>query len=433
MAQIIKNRRGSLDRLSANTGSLQKGEILIATGSSKLSNVTNGQGLVFAVVESGSVVAANRILQGNTPQIFSASQYGHLLDGVPFYASSSKTLYLLNADGNNAIDLSGNISDFSSSVSSSLANLSSSVASVTGDFSSSVATSFSASAYNLNAVSAAFHHDIFDFGGLSASIAVDFSASAASVNNLSYSVDSRLDTIETSIGSGGSLGTRVSDLEALTGSYATTGSNTFTDGQTIQGNIVIESNGQIRIESNTADTLFGMYDGNSILGAYYQMWGNNHASATQRGSAEFVYDNRNGGESGFNIASFNGSTWVRKFRVDDNGAQVTGSLEVTNGITGSLFGTSSWALNTLSAFTASNIEGGATNYIPVFNTPTSLTSSVIYQSGSHVAINQTAFTSGDPEALYVFQTHPTSFNVITGRGNSNNYLQLNIQIGRAHV
>ena len=51
MAQIIKNRRGSLDRLSSATGSLQKGEILIATGSSKLTGVTNGQGLVFAAVE----------------------------------------------------------------------------------------------------------------------------------------------------------------------------------------------------------------------------------------------------------------------------------------------------------------------------------------------------------------------------------------------
>ena len=116
MAQIIKNRRGSLDRLSSATGSLQKGEILIATGSSKLTGVTNGQGLVFAAVESGSVVAANRVLQGAVAPIFSASIYGTMLDGVPFYASSSNTLFLLGADGNTTPDLTGNIGTFSSSV-----------------------------------------------------------------------------------------------------------------------------------------------------------------------------------------------------------------------------------------------------------------------------------------------------------------------------
>ena len=188
MAQIIKNRRGSLDKLASATGSLQKGEILIATGSSKLTGVTNGQGLVFAAVESGSVVAANRVLQGAIAPIFSGSTYGHMLDGVPFYASSSNTLFLLGADGNTTPDLTGNISTFSSSVSSSFASLSQSVASVTGDFSSSVATSFSASAYDINALSASTYKAVFEFGGLSASVATSFSASNHYINDLSASI-----------------------------------------------------------------------------------------------------------------------------------------------------------------------------------------------------------------------------------------------------
>ena len=188
MAQIIKNRRGSLDKLASATGSLQKGEILIATGSSKLTGVTNGQGLVFAAVESGSVVAANRVLQGAIAPIFSASAYGHLMDGVPFYASSSNSLVLLNADGNVTPDLSGNIADFSSSVSSSFASLSQSVASVTGDFSASVATSFSASAYDITELSASTYKAVFAFGGLSASVANSFSASSHYVNDLSASI-----------------------------------------------------------------------------------------------------------------------------------------------------------------------------------------------------------------------------------------------------
>ncbi len=147
MAQIIKHRRGSLESLSSVTGSLVKGEIVIATGSANLSNVTNGQGLTFAAHADGQIKAVNRVLKGNNPNIFSGSIYNGLLDGVPFYASSSKTLYLLGSDTNEAIDLTGNISTFSTSV------------------------------------------------------------------------DSRLDSLESSLGGGGSVGTRVANLETISASY----------------------------------------------------------------------------------------------------------------------------------------------------------------------------------------------------------------------
>ena len=115
--------------------------------------------------------------------------------------------------------------------------------------------------------------------------------------------------------------------------FATTGSNTFKSSQTIDGNIFLSgSNRLIYNNSNTNSLLFGFFDGGSIYGPYYQIFGNNYADTTQRGSAEFVFDTRNAGGSGFNIASFNGSTWTRRFRVDDNGAQVTGSLIATGDI-----------------------------------------------------------------------------------------------------
>jgi hypothetical protein len=91
---------------------------------------------------------------------------------------------------------------------------------------------------------------------------------------------------------------------------------------------------------------------------------------------------------------------------------MTGSLSVVgNGITSSLFGTSSWASNSISASqaqnavtasyilnavsasfasTASNVLGGAANYIPLWNTATSLSSSVIYQSSGNVGIGTTS-------------------------------------------
>lgn len=68
MAQIIKHRRGSLESLSAVTSSLQKGEIVIASGSSNLT-VTNGASVVFAVAETGQVQAINRFLMEHRHQI----------------------------------------------------------------------------------------------------------------------------------------------------------------------------------------------------------------------------------------------------------------------------------------------------------------------------------------------------------------------------
>ncbi len=104
--------------------------------------------------------------------------------------------------------------------------------------------------------------------------------------------------------------------------------------------------------------------------------------------------------------------------------EVNGNVYATS-FTGSLFGTASYATN---AATASNILGGKSTHIPYFITDTTLATSSLYQSGSStVIINQDNATTANPEALYVWQPHPTSFNVISGKGDINNYLQLNIQ------
>jgi hypothetical protein len=128
------------------------------------------------------------------------------------------------------------------------------------------------------------------------------------------------------------------DVRNTTGisTIATTGSNIFTSNQIISGNLTFANDGQIRIVDNTDSTLFGFFDGTNILGAYYQMWGNNHASTNQRGSAEFVFDTRNSG-GGFRIASFDGSTFVSRLEVNrDGNTIITGSLTTTGGITGSI-------------------------------------------------------------------------------------------------
>ena len=89
---------------------------------------------------------------------------------------------------------------------------------------------------------------------------------------------------------------------------------------------------------------------------------------------------------------------------------------------------SSVTITSSHAITASGILGGKATHVPFFITDTTLATSSIYQSGSDtIIINQDNATTANPEALYVWQPSTSSINVISGKGNLNNYLQLNIQ------
>ena len=233
MAQLIQHKRGRLERLSTITGSLQKGEILIVTGSSNITS-SNGSAILFAATESGSVQATNRFIIGSSaPNVFPTSTYGGLVNGVPYYDSGSGTLYLLGSDGNTAINLTGNISTFSASVATSFSASNASIASITGDFSASVATSFSASNANLNTLSSSISQSIVEIvsaslssslsviatdievaivsaslsssqalisSSISTSISETLSGSAASITTLSSSVSASLATLSASSG-----------------------------------------------------------------------------------------------------------------------------------------------------------------------------------------------------------------------------------------
>ena len=108
------------------------------------------------------------------------------------------------------------------------------------------------------------------------------------------------------------------------------------------------------------------------------------------------------------------------FTVNTN-AQITGSLQVTAGITGSFSGS------------LYNLQNSIVNHIPYFSQSQILADSAIIQvdngldQGYSIAINQNGVNAENPEALFVYQASTSSFNVISGKGNLNNYLQLNIQ------
>jgi hypothetical protein len=101
MAQIIKHRRGSI----TNVGTLSPvnaGEIVLGTGS-----IGNLVGPVLFVGDSSSYKAVPQLYYGSSaPDISTYSQ----LEGVSFYNSTDKNLYILKAAGNTRLDLSGAVS-----------------------------------------------------------------------------------------------------------------------------------------------------------------------------------------------------------------------------------------------------------------------------------------------------------------------------------
>jgi spore maturation protein SpmB len=284
MAQIIKHRRGSLESISGATK--RAGELLVVTGSSGITADNSGS-LLFVGIDGSTATPANKILQGSSTPDLTGASYDTSVNGIPFYNTSVNKLYILNKGGNVEVKATANTDG-------------------TGIVSGSAQV-----------------RDLLPSGVVSGSSQVDI-AQTSGFSTFSGSVKSTNDTQDGKINS----------LINVTGSYATTGSNTFVADQTINGDLILGSNGQIQIHSNTASSLFGLYDGSAIQGAYFQVFGNNHSSADQRGAAEFVYDTRNSGGE-FRVVSYNGTTWVKKFVVNDNGASVTGSLKVTGDISGS--------------------------------------------------------------------------------------------------
>lgn len=102
----------------------------------------------------------------------------------------------------------------------------------------------------------------------------------------------------------------------------------------------------------------------------------------------------------------------------------TGSINASAGFTGSLFGTSSWAVSASWAPAGSGLSGGQDKYIARWDSATSITTSSLYEGDNkNIGVNVTTFNVTNPEALRV---SGSTFNVISGEANLDNYIQLNI-------
>jgi len=97
MAQIIKHRRGSLESIS---GAIKRaGELLVVTGSSGISADNSGS-LLFVGIDGSTVTPANKILQGSSTPNLSGASYDTSVNGIPFYNTSVNKFFILNKGGN---------------------------------------------------------------------------------------------------------------------------------------------------------------------------------------------------------------------------------------------------------------------------------------------------------------------------------------------
>jgi hypothetical protein len=188
-----------------------------------------------------------------------------------------------------------------------------------------------------------------------------------------------------------------------TGSFATTGSNRFVGDQTITGSINISGStiqtGSFTLNNNagTVTTFAGDPFTFARIGNTLSFFaaaggvGNNsviYSNSTLRlgggsNAAQIVLDS-SGNKTGINKASPNAA-------LDVNGNTIiTGSLEVTIGITGSLQGTSSWTNNSISS-SYSDTASLAPNYVLNSSTSSMLTPYVLStNTGSFITNSQTS-------------------------------------------
>jgi hypothetical protein len=336
------------------------------------------------------------------------------------------------------------------------------------------------------------------FLSTSASLSASISLLSGSYLDSSASFNTRILANSSSVGvlsssflvASASFDNRIISITNVTGSYATTGSNTFRGNQIISGTLSVTNGitGSLFGTASHVDTLVSasFQTSTDIITLFY---GNNT-------SASFTVDNTNSASyaatasyaDDFKVAgtltaqtivvqtitsSVIYSSGSNVFGNDLSNTQVfTGSVKITgslavNGVdyistsasinnrilansssigilsssflafsssysTGSFNGSFSGSFNgtVTGSFSGSlnNLRGTAT-HIPYFSSSQVLADSAIYQvdNGFSVAINQNGVTTAAPEALYVWQPSTSSFNVISGKGNLDNYLQLNIQ------
>ena len=306
MAQIIKNRRGSISNVKDVT--TQNAEVLVASGSiGDLSGpfILYGSPTLSDSGLTGVYKPASKIYQGAAaPTILSAS-YGNVLDGTPFYAVGSNTLYILSSAGNTVMNLAGNLSG------SILPNITAS-----GSFSGS------------------FQGNGSGLTNISASSVVGLNLNQIDSGSVTASVNIGPTTFQ--VVSGSTELFSVYNNGAVEYGLNTTASGSYSHAE---GQFTYATGEGSHAEGSATITL-GIFShaegiGTIASGSYQHVQGKYNIANT---SSLMIIGNGTSDLSRSNIVD-----------VKTNSVEVTGSLIVTNGITGSLLGTSSYAAQALSS------------------------------------------------------------------------------------
>ena len=196
------------------------------------------------------------------------------------------------------------------------------------------------------------------YGGLGTWINVDSGDGAITLNSDNYTI------VENKLGIGivpTNRGLAVSGALEITGPSISkfmnsdvqiTGSLDTIGQQTIQGNILFSGSISPSVYSNdpSQSMIFGFFENDRVSGSYFQAFGDSFSLPSLRGNAQIIYDSKTNPDADFHVSShIGGNVFIERFLVNNTGAQVTGSLEVSNGITGSLLGTASYAVQALSS------------------------------------------------------------------------------------
>lgn len=106
MAQTIKHRRGKLESIASITPI--NGELIIASGSD-LS--VHQEGLLFVGVEGNVLTPSNKILTGSAAIDVTGGSFDHSVDGIPYYDTDDKKLFILGHGGNTNVTFTTNSLD----------------------------------------------------------------------------------------------------------------------------------------------------------------------------------------------------------------------------------------------------------------------------------------------------------------------------------
>jgi hypothetical protein len=435
------------------TGSLQ-GSSSYALTSSYADNFTVAGTLTAQTIVAQTITSSVEFITGST-------QFGSLLSDTHQFTGSVSVTGSLEINGRNYINDSSSFADRIRVNSSSFTDFSGSYINESASFAGRITTNSS----SFTGFSGSYVNESSSFASRITTNSSSFASFSGSYVNESSSFAERITTNSSSFTS--FSGSYVNESSSFA-SRITTNSSSFA---TFSGSHVIESasfDNRINNISSSFNSFSGSFNTGSFTGSLTGIASNAISSSfaatassadnfTVRGtltaqtlvaqtitsSTEFITGSTKNGSLLSNTHQFTGSVGITGSLAVNGSDYITTSgsastrltaLETFSGAysTGSFTG--SFIGRVTGSFSGSlyNLQNTSLGHIPFFSSSQVLADSIVRQldngTGSYsIVINQDNITTAAPEALYVWQPSNTSFNVIAGKGNLDNYLQLNIQ------